>query len=222
MATTSDLSEDGQYIWSIWVKKDRGFFGSLVIGGQIEVIATSTVFWVGTSSRPYSNAISQLQERLNDALASTTLNITTNCNPLGGSFDISNCLLGILYPGNEVFVEDLALLRAMPPWGYVFRLYDIMSDTASTSMVIFAATVPNGVPGAGGTITLDLNHSLDFILNSTSTFRTAEASSTRTFYEITSFYWDIIVYLGLAFYVLKRLLGSQLVPTLGEHNQNIR
>jgi len=101
------------------------------------------------------------------------------------------------------------------PVGYFYVLYDSFL-TPATSIPVFSATIPNGVVGSGASITLDLDHSLDYILNATtSSFINSSAPSSDTLYDITSPYWNILVYLALGFYVLTRLLGTGVVGNLG-------
>jgi len=99
------------------------------------------------------------------------------------------------------------------PVGYVTRIVEILNASTTAELPVFYAKIPNGVMGAGAEITLDLNHSLDFILNATtSSFANISASSTDTFYEFTSTYWNTIIYILLALYILRRILGSHIIP----------
>lgn len=218
-ATSSIISatEPARYLWTATLYKNRGFLGSFIIGGKEQIMSTSSTFWVGTTrTGAYKTAFDTLDERFQNALASTTLNLAENCNPLSG-FNVAECLLGVLYPGDEVIAEDFTLLKQMPPWGYAFRIYDIFTDTSSSSIPILSATIPPGVVGAGSTITLDPNHVLDQFLNATSgSFISGSATSTKTLYEITSPYWSTIVYISLGLYILRRILGQHLVGGFGD------
>lgn len=100
------------------------------------------------------------------------------------------------------------------PLGYVTSFVSTISSTATSSIPIFSATIPAGMAGAGASITLDISHSLDYILNATTSadFMSGTATSTQTFYELTETYWNIFVYIGVFLYILYRILGSALIP----------
>lgn len=210
-STTTDFNAIGLYkVTANYYSSTCSIFGFVPGFCYSLLTSTTTYFTVGTSS-PYRAQMLALTDTLNNLFASTTYNIANSCNPISG-FQLDDCLIGLLVPSASIWDEDIALLRGMPPWGYAFRLYDIMTNTATTSMVILSATVPQGLPGAGAHIELDPNHALDYILNASSSFTSAEASSTQTFYEITSYYWNIAVYLALGLYILRRVLGKSLIP----------
>jgi len=111
-------------------------------------------------------------------------------------------------PSADIFDEDLVLIRTMPPWGYVFRLYDIATNEASSSLPVISATVPPTLPGAGASVTLNPNHVLDTLLNATSgAFVSGTATSTESFYVITSRYWRALCLLVFIIYIIKRIIG---------------
>lgn len=173
--------------------------------GWHPLIATTTYFIVGQISS-LGTQLLDLNNHLRAAIASSTVNLANSCNPLS-SFDMGSCLLGIFVPDQQTIDDDFLLLRTMPPWGYIFRLYDIVTDTASSSMVVLSAVVPPTLPGHGATISLDINHVLDSVLNATSSvFSSGNATSTDTLYEITSPYWEALVYFFFGVYVLGRII----------------
>jgi len=134
--------------------------------------------------------------------------------PFNTTFDVLGCLGYIFVPQKDIISGSLtsfasSTLSQLPFIG-AFWL------TATGTVPIISATIPNGIVGAGAHIDLDVAHSLDFILNATtSSFTNSSASSTQTFYQITSYYWNIIIYLALAFYILSRLLSSHLFGGIG-------
>jgi len=115
----------------------------------------------------------------------------------------------VSYFGTTIYEDVLTKF----PVGYLTDFILIMSTTTVGSLTIIDATIPSALPfGQGQHIELDLAGQLDYILNATtSVFSTAEASSTETFYEITSYYWNIIISMLAFFYVLSRILGSHLI-----------
>jgi len=99
-------------------------------------------------------------------------------------------------------------------------MVEIFTSSTTSALPVLSATVPSGIVGTGSHIDLDLNHSLDFILNADiGSFSNESASSTKTFYEFTSRYWDIMVYMALAFYILRRILGGHLIPHINPINE---
>jgi len=70
--------------------------------------------------------------------------IASNCNPLSSSFDVSKCGIFLFTPGGMYFdktmkdIKDGLLTRV--PWGYFYRVFDIMSNPSKTSLP--AITIP--------------------------------------------------------------------------------
>jgi len=94
------------------------------------------------------------------------------------------------------------------PLGYVTDFISILATSTVGSITPIDAVLPPGIPGTGAHIRLDLSHSIDFLLNATSsTFNNESASSTETFYQITSVYWNWLIYLGTAMYMLGRIIA---------------
>jgi len=205
-STTTDLSVPGVHRWYVWVKKNRGGIGSWLIGGKLEVIASSSVFYVGSTSDPWFSRGQSINDRIEAILASTTANLGTVCNPLSG-FDIGDCLVGIIYPGNQAMSDNLVILKTIPPWGYAFRFYDILADPGTTSLPVINIVVPQGIPGTGATLRLDLNHSIDqFLYATTGEFMNESATSSETLFDITNRYWSIVISLLVGVYMVGRII----------------
>ncbi|MEI6191109.1 MAG: hypothetical protein WCP24_01910 [bacterium] len=124
-------------------------------------------------------------------------------------FDFTDCIYSLIIPESIDFsrffsaFKDSVLTR-VPFLGGFFL-------TTSTSLPVINATVPNGIVGTGATLSLDFNHALDWLLNSTSTkFNNVSASSTQTLFQITYPYWKIFIYFGFALYVLSRVFSSSI------------
>lgn len=218
IATSTFLREGTYEFYGSIVKNTYGPIGNLFIGGTTQVTATTSRFVVGTATNLDPSIFEGIQARIDALLSSTTANLSNICNIIGGNFNMGDCLVGLILPPNQILYENYVILRQMPPWGYAFRLYDIFSEEATSSIPVISATVPPGVIGAGATISLDANHALDFILNATSSgFLSGNATSTESFYDITSFYWELLVYIALALYILRRLLGTNII-----HKQTIK
>jgi len=136
---------------------------------------------------------------------------------------ILSCTAFLLIPDSGYLFDSLSNFRDNVsthfPLGYLTDFIGIMSTTTTSSLPVINATIPDGVIGSGAHIDLDLSHSLDFILYATSSFSGSGASTTATFYDITSYYWNIICYIALAFYLLSRIVGIWLIPTVGSMSE---
>lgn len=184
------------------------------------IVATSTYF-VAVAPTVYDNVANfhgnSTSSPFNPGYATTTQAVGAVCSPLTFQFNIGDCILGLFYPspahvsGWAVSMRDLIFTKF--PLGYVYDFVSIISTTTVGSLQVIDATLPAGVVGAGSHIRLDLTNSLDFILNATtSSFNNVSASSTDTFFDITNYYWEIVVYVLLGFYILRRILGSDVIP----------
>lgn len=128
---------------------------------------------------------SGISNDLNSIVASTSATSTIvalkSCNPL--AFDTVLCISALFTPDSVQLQKDFKWLYdgALThfPIGYLTDFISILAtSTGSSSIPVLRATVPNGVVGAGSSITLDLNHSLDYILYSTAA---PFGTSTETF-----------------------------------------
>jgi len=199
--------------WQIRQPNDTWLIGSIL---SDSVVLSTTTYFVVSQMTALDYIMSSTSAVLVNALltGTTTAQSVIRCNPT--DFDILICATSLVVPPYSVLVDDFEQLRdgflARWPLGYVTRFVEIFADTSSSSIPVISATVPSGVVGAGASITLNANNALDFILNATtSSFLNSSASSTETFYEITSRYWNIFVYLALGFWILRRILGSHII-----------
>jgi len=212
-----------------WKVISPSFLGTLPVVGFLfptnNLIATSSYFYylfkTGLDDSVDLGADSVAEYILTGT--TTGANTILNCsNLLSGG--LTPCIVSLFVPNATTLSADFTRLRdgflSTWPLGYLTRFIGIFLSSATSTIPTFSATIPSGVVGAGSHISLDLNGALNPILNATSsTFVSAEATSTQTFYQITSRYWDIFVYLALAFYILRRLLGSKVVPHLHHKKQ---
>lgn len=217
-STTTEVLSAGKYTLDTKLMKSRWYWWDQ------ELAATSTWFIAATSTW-----FDSLQGEVQDAVsrfggpASSTARIGTFCSPWSVEFSITDCSLAMIIPssaelsGWAASVKTLILPRF--PIGYVADFVSIVSSTSTQPLVALHAVVPPTLPGAGSELTLSLDHVLDLGLNATSgPFLSGEATSTATFYEITSYYWEIVVYVLVALYILRRILGAHLIPHFKKHD----
>lgn len=211
-SSTYIIGTDGKYILQAALCYKTGFWIFETCSNTL--LSTTSIFWFGTSTTPYNSTYQNIQDRIQNLLASTTAQIGKSCSPLSSEFNLADCAVFAIVPSTEQLNDDILLLKQLPPWGYAFRAYDILSTDSSSTIPILSITMPQGVPGAGSKLTLDANHALDFVLYAKSS---PFGTSTETLYETTSIYWSIFMYLALGLYITRRLLGKSLIPHLGEH-----
>jgi hypothetical protein len=170
-----------------------------------------------------TNMYNEMNEIFASSTATTTAASSADCNPAGwilGETKLVRCLAFLFVPDSKRVSDSMVslyngILRKWP-LGYVTDFWAIMGTTSTTSLELFNAVIPPGIPGAGSQLTLDLTGSIDYILYATSgPFISGNATSTETFYDITSRYWRIFIYLAAFLYILRRILGVDIIPTIG-------
>lgn len=180
--------------------------------------STTTHFLVSTSSpmdiirevtASSSNAINKItRQGIAGILASTTASLKSACNIIGSGFSIGDCLTLIVYPGDDAIAEHYYILKQTPPWGYVFRVIDILRDTPATTTMPtiaydFASTSPMS---AIGTIHFD---PFDLITQSGELISEmhSDRASGATVWTILMPVVTIIVYLALFMMIIHDLTG---------------
>jgi len=198
------------------------FLGGLDCTSHQFIVVDST--FVGNISQ---NSFNQLNGILASTSATSTLALAGTCNPISSSistaflntdFSPISCLSFLFIPDSYYLQQSIQNFKDNVsthfPLGYVTDFYYIVSTTTASSLTVLDAVVPPGIPGAGTEISLDLTNVLDFVLNATSSsFISGDATSTETFYEITSVYWDWFIYISALFYILIRIVGKAIIPT---------
>jgi len=159
--------------------------------------------------------------------------VSAVCNPatstistlfINTEFSAADCFTILFTPNGDLISRYISNAKAGLtthfPIGYITDFVSIVSTTSSSTLTVINATVPNGVIGTGANINLSLNGILNPILNATTSIYTnSSASSTQTLYQITSGYWNIVVYFLAFLYMLRRILGSHIIPDAFRINQ---
>jgi len=232
--STSTILGDGNYrlyaklegtagdIWGVPLTS-----GCSAVGAFLTLVCTegSTQFivnegtFIGNISQ---NSFNQVGTIFSSTTATSTAALSNMCNPFSGSvstlfyntnFNVLSCTAFLLIPDSGYLFDSLSNFRDNVsthfPLGYITDLISIMSTTSSSSLPVISATIPTGIVGGGSTINLDPTHVLDFVLNSTGGTFTADSD---TFYEKTSYYWNLILYILAGFYIFRRILGRSVIP----------
>ena len=182
------------------------------------IVSTTTQVTIGQLSPmdivqiAVSSSTSQInkitQQGIGSILASTTASLASSCNIISGGFNMGDCLTLIVWPGTQAIGDDFTIIRQLPPWGYVFRMIDILNATTSTTTLpaidyTFASTSPMAVIG-------DI-HFDPFKSISDSGALVGEMKSDRedsqTVWQIVMPVVNIFVYLVLGMMVIHDLTG---------------
>lgn len=210
-STTTSFSRIGKYYLKVtWTIPRWNFLG--VSFGSKEVVATSTEFNVVVGANTFENSYSELIDKVNEALASSTASVMDSCTPLSGNFNVGTCLIGLIVPPEAAIADSITILRSQAPWGYVFRFIDILGGNATTS----TTTLPVIAYTFGTTsifyqagiedISLDPFGTLleaDSIVNAKS-----DQTEQKTIWEIMNPIIYIIVYMALLFMIIRDLTGT--------------
>jgi len=235
--TTGSLGNEGEYYFkaelfkpsSTWTTVLSWFNPFTNINPNI-ITSTTTKFIYGerTGLQQFM-ASSTSDESLNNWIASTTTSIQDvkeYCS-LSTSFSLTDCVYALFLPSNGDMQAALENIKSNItnkfPIGYFSDFISIISTSTVGNLVILDVTTPTGLGlGSTGSLRLDLTGVLDPFLNATTgKFSNISSSSTAssTLYETTSYYWNIIVYILTLFYILSRIIGSQVIPHGGLKNK---
>jgi len=220
--STNILLADGNYRFNIEADSCVSAFGTCLL--QVPFLGIhlyeNTQFIVGTSTfigNISQNSFAQTNNIFASTTATSTSALSRTCYPFSGNFDTIQCVSFLIIPDAGYLSDTLNNFRVNVsthfPLGYITDLYGILSTTTQGTLEVVDVTLPMfGNPH----IRLDLTNVLDPILNATTSqfFNGDISSSTETFYEVTSFYWDILVYAMTVFYIIGRILGSHLIPKI--------
>lgn len=200
-----------------------GIWGNNIVESQDDSnpLAQYRLYVVGTSTT-IGGIRQNVNNQLEDVLSATgTAATLADCNILSG-FDFGRCVSFALIPSTEQLRNFANVITSNImtkfPLGYVWSIVEILKGDVGTSIPSVSAVVPEVLPGGGSELELSLQPGdLDWILNATtSVFANESAPSGASLYSITSFYWNILVYMGVFAYLYTRVMGSHLVGTIGE------
>lgn len=223
--TTDSLGMDGVYYLKATLKKPTNWWQTTLnwinpfTTTEYGIITSTTTTFVYGGKTAFDELIEDTQEVFNFDLASSTAteNIKEACK-LDTNWNIKDCIKSLFVPNwPEIYpkMTDLknGILNSFPI-GYFSEFVTIMSTSTAGTLTVIDATLPSPLGlGSGHHIHLDLTGVLDPILNATTTiFNNESANDTRSLYEITVYYWKILVYVGAMLYVLTRIVGAGLMP----------
>jgi len=229
--TTGDFGNAGQYyfkaqLWkpSSWWSTFLGYFNPFSNKDPNIITSSTTVFTYGNlTSFEQFIASSTAQEAINEFIASSTTSIQDvkeYCS-FSTSFSFATCLQALFIPSSGDITNAIENIKenivTKFPLGYFNDFITIISTSTVGNLTILDAELPNALGFGNPQIRLDLTGVLDPILNATtSSFSNVSSSSTAssTLFETTNYYWEIIIWLGTLFYILSRIIGSQIIPRI--------
>jgi len=216
-ATTTTVGE-GNY--RIHAELTRHFLIDGTVYDEVDnqfIVGQST--FIGNISQNSWNA---LQGIYASTSATSTAALADSCTPWSTDFDTVNCLAFVFIPDAGLINDSLTNLKdnvlTRFPLGYVTDFVSIMSTSSTSTLIFFNFTTPSGFRFAPVTFTFDAYRSMDWFLYATTTaeWNSAGAISEQTWFEITNGYWTYIVYAGLLFYMLRRILGKDIIPKFND------
>lgn len=156
------------------------------------------------------------------ALASSTIALADVCSPIATStnlfgltynvnFDPVGCGVMLVIPSERDIEYDLNTLKSLAPWGYVFRVYDIMTATTSTTTLpVISYTFATSSPFYSvGAITFDIN---SYLAQSASLINEMKSDRAQplTVWDILMPIVKTVVYLILFFKIVSDIMGIDL------------
>jgi len=215
-STTTDIQQCGVYGMITTIRKDNfGIWDLGYLSSDIDQVVS--IFTVGdVEDYEVENVINDTLIGWNES-ASTTLSYSaSSCN--WNAFVLEDCVKALFLPKPQDFRYSFDLLKngmlSYWPLGYITDFATILSTTSEMTAIGISAIVPSGIPGTGSEINLSLSSTtLSYIYDATvGSFVNSSAPDTRSFYDITNDYWEIIVYLLLGIYLISRVISSVFVP----------
>ena len=181
------------------------------------IVSTTTTFIIGTSS-PMDITRAQIQSvqsilasttgfSIGALLASSTASVASACNIFTGG-NMGDCLTLMIYPPDSTIQDDATILENLPPWGYAFRFYNLLTATTSTSTLptisyTFASSSP--LASTIGQIAFDPLGAIQQSGTLIDSWQSDQGGG--NFFQIFEPIIKIIVYLALFMEIARELLG---------------
>lgn len=191
------------------------------------LVSTSTSFKIATSTG-YDKLLEEI-DLIGEDLAG--LESAYDCNvDFSSIFSLENfrqCIGFLFVPSKSVIDEAIQDTKeeilVKFPIGYVTDFITILTDTSTSTIPSLDMTLPSAL-GFGNDLNLTLSLDVFGILLNANGGNMTD-NNDQTFYEFTSYYWNILIYLLTFFYILKRILGENfgmnLTEKIDEYEDNL-
>lgn len=207
LGTTTEFDVIGIRTMTSEITKPSFSFLGLTLGRSSLVYKTDQ-FLIGTTTlgdklnERYGNAVDEL------GLATSTEQTLESCNPLGGSFSITSCLVGLFIPTGGDFGALLNVAReevlTRAPLGYVTRVVDMFNSSTTEAMPDLVLHLPTGSPVAG-TSTI---FAVDTAFGSAITIMdTTVSDSGQTLWDLITPVFRILMYMILVMMIVHDVTG---------------
>lgn len=222
-ATTSIL-RTGQYSYRVQIRDPsitQTILSWFSLGDSFD-----TGLLVGTSTQFIVVERTFLDQFIED-MASTTTAVLGNpgdlatdlsaCNPL--SFEAVKCFTALFMP-SQFQVEHLVTqlnesVFRKAPFGYVTRLVEIMTSSATTSLPVISYTFGDESPLSGEELSFDFSETVNEAGVILSTTLVSDREDEQSIWDIFMPFWVVIVYITLFIMILHDLTG------IYNHNRSI-
>jgi len=212
-STTTTIAE-GNYRIHAEIRNQRLIIYDIIDEVDNQFIVGQSTF-IGNISQ---NSWTAIQGIYGSSTATSTEALADSCTPWSGDFSTTDCLAFLFIPDAGLIYDSLGNFKdkilTRFPLGYVTDFVSIMSTSSTSTLIFFNFTTPSGMRFAPVTFTFDAYRSMDWFLYATTTseWNSAGAVSEQTWFEITNGYWTYVVYFALLMYILRRIIGRDLIP----------
>lgn len=216
-ASTSAPLQFGEYLYRVQIINNSplnrvanflGFFETLRARGGLALSSTRFIAGAQTGLDVF---IDDQEEVLGDIIndpGDFNVNLSL-CNPL--NFSIRECLTALLIPSSTqlqaIFDQLVDGVLTRVPIGYMWRLGQIISDTATSSMPVISYEFGDGSPLEG----LDMSFDFSSTMAQASVIMNEELLSDRddpqSVMEILMPFWEMFVYFCVFMLVLRDVSG---------------
>ena len=219
--SSSDNIKSGAYKMRVTLSKPIFSLLGVTIFSKT-IVATSTVFSIGTTSPQDWNVLNTQEQIALGPSATNTISyqqgFSADCNPL--SFNVDKCFIYLVVPQDEDIslvvgkFRDAFLTRW--PWGYATRFVDIATGNATTSTTTLPhLTLSSPAVVQGQNFPIAFTFDLDIfgnLLGPGSILSTATDTEGDTFREVAETDWNLIWSILTIVSALFIVLGVQHHP----------
>lgn len=185
-----------------------GFFTFLGAQSQVQnhqfIVGSST--FIGNISQ---NLFTEVDSFFGSLPATSTEALAGTCNPLGGVFDIRQCMAFLFIPDANHLKTSMENLRIgvfqKMPFGYLTRVIDLLATSSTTTLPVLSYTFQSDSPLSGDTLSFDTGA----YMQQASALSAQMVSNTdgQTVWEIFALPVKLFIYLVLVFAMMKDITG---------------
>lgn len=195
-----EISLDKEYIGGVF----RNPFSSVNDTQSHQFIVGASTF-LGNISQ---NAFTQSQSIYNSFTGTSTANLSSSCNVING-FDTMRCIAFLFVPSGDQLSSVMTSFKnnalSKMPWGYVTRMYTILSFQGTSTLPTLAMSIPTGA-NTHETVHFDLTNMVTG--GGTNLDSVTSNINHVTVRQVLSPFVSLMVALGVVFTIVTDLMGS--------------